>query len=108
MPVPARRRAATARSLVVVVALVATVVLPPSPAGAAKAGVCRRPPLTVTLLPGPIGTTGPTEFAVTDAVTRRVAIVPRPAGPARDAAELDQLRAKAARTDLALFTMYLA
>jgi len=69
---------------------------------------CARPPLTVTLLPGPIGTTGPTEFAVTDAVTRRVAIVPRTGGAARDAAELERLRAKAARTDLALYTMYLA
>ena len=77
--------------------------------GAADGGDrCPTPPVTVTVLPGPIGTSGPAPLTVTDAVTRRVAIVPRPSGPPRDAAALDRLQEKAARTDLALYTMYLA
>lgn len=77
-------------------------------AAAAGARTCPAPPLQVRILPGPIGTTGPADFAVTDAVARRVPIVPRPAGATRDPATLDRLRAKAARTRLALYTMYLA
>lgn len=96
---------------IIATALGATaLVLAPAPVRAADDAdaTCPTPPLTVTVLPGPIGTSGPAELAVTDAVTRRVAIVPRPSGPPRDAAALERLQEKAARTDLALYTMYLA
>ena len=78
-----------------------------TPAGAASSA-CPKPPLEVTILPGPVGTTGPTELAVTDAVARRVPIVPHTDTTKTDRTTLDRLEAKAATTDLALFTMYLA
>lgn len=90
-----------------------------SPAGATGARApapkrCPQPPVTVRIQPGPVGTTattagGAAEFRVTDAVARRVPIVPVTAGgTARDATELRRLERKAARTRLALYSLYLA
>lgn len=84
----------------------ALVVVTPDPAPAA--GRCPSPPLEVTILPGPVGTTGPTPFTVTDAVARRVPIVPRRASTTAGPDELRVLQERAAKTDLALFTVYLA
>jgi len=96
----------------VALSLVAAIAIAPGPARPAAAAdrstLCRTPPLTVTVLPGPIGTAGPADLAVTDAVARRVPIVPRPADAPRDPATVARLQKKAARTDLALYTMYLA
>lgn len=103
----ATRRAFAAAVAVLCVAASLALAAAPAPAAEAAAA-CPAPPVTVTVLPGPIGTSGPVPLTVTDAVTRRVAIVPRRAGPPRNAAELARLEEKAARTDLALYTMYLA
>lgn len=100
------------RALPVPFGLTVLVLVAGSPVGAtsptAASGRCAKPPLTVTVLPGPMGTTGPVDFAVGDAVARRVPIVPQPPDARRDGATLERLEAKAARTDLALYTLYLA
>ncbi|MFA5883734.1 MAG: hypothetical protein WDA60_07780 [Acidimicrobiia bacterium] len=100
----------------VVIALTALVMvlatsLPIGPGAATRADAalkCPKPPLTVRIQPSQTGANTPADLRVTDVVARRVPIVPRPFGATSDAKTLARLRAKAADTSLALYTLYLA
>lgn len=107
MPRPSRIPAGRCAVVAAILAAAVAVAIRDAPPVHA-ASKCPTPPLEITILPAPVGVTGPAAFEVTDAVTRRVPIVPRPSGARIDAEELDQLREEAAETDLALYTMYLA
>ncbi len=76
---------------------------------AAPPASCQKPPVTMRLEALGAAPAGAAAFAVTDAVARRVPIVPRPGGgTTEDPKELARLRKEAARTSLALYSVYLA
>lgn len=70
---------------------------------------CTEPPLTMRLEALGESPAGSADFEVTDAVARRVPIVPRPDGEtAGDPEELAAAQEEATTTDLALYAIYLA
>ena len=69
-------------------------------------GACKKPPVTMQVQAGGDQVAGSEQFKVTDAVTRRVAIVPK--AKTGTPAELAAAKKKAASTSLAYYSTYLA
>ena len=80
-----------------------------SPAGgAATSAKCPSPPVTMRLEAGGSAPVGGASFSVSDGVARRVAILPKAKADFTDTKARARLEDQAAKTSLALYTVYLA
>jgi hypothetical protein len=79
-----------------------------APAAAARGTKCSTPPVTMRLEAGGTTPVGGTSVRVTDGVARRVAILPEARVDFDDASGRAELEKRAAKTPLALYTVYLA
>lgn len=86
----------------------AGVVVAPSSAVAASKAKCAAPPLTMRVEAGGTNPVGSTSMRVTDGVARRVPIMPNAKVDFNDMKARAALEKRAAKTPLALYTIYLS